>query len=152
MEFVRRLEDARRVLAIMGSNYTSRLDNKDVIVMLMKKLPDESLKKKWVDRAGDLIQCKGRAEYADFVEFVGRVTRRINNRYGQELKSSSPGERDRKESSKGKSDYQSRVTTLATRSDQSQQSSDTTQSPSEVCSVFWIAWCLADAKSSEVPR
>ena len=73
----------------MGCNYTSRLDNEDVIVMLMTKLPDESLKKKWVDRAGDLIQCKGHAEYADFVQFVGTVAGRINNRYGQDLKSSS---------------------------------------------------------------
>jgi len=133
MEFVRRLEDARRVLASMSFNYTSHLDNEDVIFMLMKKLPDESLKKKWVDRAGDLIQRKGRAEYADFVEFVGRVAGRINNRYGQELKSSCSSERDRKESSKGKSDYQSRVTTLATRSDRSQRSSDTQHRAPQKC-------------------
>ena len=43
------LEDARRVLTSMGCNYTSRLDNEDVIIMLMKKLPDESLKRMWVD-------------------------------------------------------------------------------------------------------
>ena len=101
--------------------------------MLMKKLPDESLKKKWVDRAVDPIQRKGRAEYADFVEFVGRVAGRINNRYEQELTSSCLSERDRKESSKGKSDCQSRVTTLATRSDRSQRSSDTQHRAPQKC-------------------
>ena len=85
MEFVRRLEGARRVLASMGCNYTNRLDNVDVLVMLMRKLPEKSLKKKWVDKAGDLIVRKGRAEYADFVEFVRRVAERTNNRHGNEL-------------------------------------------------------------------
>ena len=46
MEFVRRLEDARRVLTSMGHNYVSRLDNEDVIISLMRKLPDEGLKRK----------------------------------------------------------------------------------------------------------
>ena len=40
MEFLRRLVDVRRVFASMGCNCTSRLDNEDVIVVLMKKLPD----------------------------------------------------------------------------------------------------------------
>ena len=49
MEFVRRLEDARRVLTSMGHNYVSRLDNEDVIISLMRKLPDEGLKRKgWI--------------------------------------------------------------------------------------------------------
>ncbi|XP_068720528.1 uncharacterized protein [Montipora capricornis] len=86
MDFARRLEDSRRVLTSMGSNYTSRLDNEDLIIMLMRKLPDESLKRKWADRAGDLMKSKGRAEYADFVSFIKRAPERINNRYGQELK------------------------------------------------------------------
>ena len=75
----------------MGHNYVSRLDNEDVIISLMRKLPDEGLKRKWVDKAGDLIKRKGRADFADFVEFVQRVADCINNRYGQELGSSSPG-------------------------------------------------------------
>ena len=41
---------------------------------------DGSLKRKWVDKAGDLIKRKGRADFADFVEFVRRVADRINNR------------------------------------------------------------------------
>ena len=118
MEYVRRLEDVRRVLANMGSNYMSRLDNEDVIVKLMRKLPEEGLKRKWVDRAGDLIKTKGRAEFTDFVEFLQGVTERINNRYGHELKSSLSIARDRKEYVKEKSDCQPKVTTLATPSNQ----------------------------------
>ena len=66
MEFVRRLEDTGRALRSMGCNYSIRLDSEDVIVMLMRKLPVESLKRKWADRAGDLIKSKGQAEFADF--------------------------------------------------------------------------------------
>ena len=121
MDFVRRLEDARRVLTSMGCNYSSRLDNEDVIIMLMKKLPDEGLKRKWVDRAGDLIKNKGRAEYPDFVSIVGRAAEHINNRYGQELKSSSNAEREKKESGIGKTDYPLQVTTPATHCQEDQQ-------------------------------
>ena len=117
MEFVRRLEDARRVLTSMGHNYVSRLDNEDVIISLMRKLPDEGLKRKWVDKAGDLIKRKGRADFADFVEFVRRVADRINNRYGQELGSSSPGNREKKDPNKIK-DPPPKFTTLATQTNQ----------------------------------
>ena len=126
MDFARRLEDARRVLMSMGSNYTSRLDNEDVIVMLMRKLPDESLERKWADRASDLMKGKGRTEYADFVSFIKRAAEHINNKYGQELKPFSSTEREKKESGRGKSDYPPRVTSLATVSDETQQSLDMT--------------------------
>ena len=59
MEFVRQLEDSERALKRMGTSYSNRLDNEDVIVMLMKKLPEDSLKSKWVDKAGDIIKNKG---------------------------------------------------------------------------------------------
>lgn len=35
--FVRRLEDARRVLTSVDCNYMNRMDNEDVLVMLMRK-------------------------------------------------------------------------------------------------------------------
>ena len=98
----------------MGCNYSSGLDNEDVIIMPVRKLSEEGLKRKWVDRAGDLIKNKSRAEYSDFVSFVGKASERINNRYGQELKSSPSAEREKKESGKGKTDYPLKFTTLAT--------------------------------------
>ena len=114
MDFARKLEDARRVLANMGLNYSSRLDNEDTIVMLMKKLPEEGLKRKWADKAGDLIKSKGRAEYIDFVEFVKKVADRINNRDGQELRSSyATSERDKRDLRKERPDQPCKVTTLA---------------------------------------
>ena len=36
MEFVRQLEDSERALRRMGPSYSNRLDNEDVVVMLMK--------------------------------------------------------------------------------------------------------------------
>ena len=117
----------------MGGNYAVRLDSEDVIIMLMRKLPDESLKRKWADRAGDLIKSKGQAEYVDFVRFIKRAAERINNRYGQELKLSSTAEREKKEPGRGKSDCPPRFTTLATRSDDNQHSSATPMRVSLKC-------------------
>ena len=70
MEFARRCEDTKRVLTIMEPLYVSRLNNGDTILMLMKKLPDEGLKRKWTDIAGDLICSKGQADFSDFLSFV----------------------------------------------------------------------------------
>lgn len=54
----------------MGPLYVSHLDNDDTILMLMQKLPDEDLKRKWADVAGDLICSKGQAAFSDFVDFI----------------------------------------------------------------------------------
>ena len=120
MDFLRRLEDVRRVLVSMGCNYSSGLDNEDVIIMPVRKLSEEGLKRKWVDRAGDLFKNKSRAEYSDFVSFVGKASERINKKYGQELKSSPSAEREKKESGKGKRDYPLKFTTLATHCEEDQ--------------------------------
>jgi hypothetical protein len=86
MEFVRQLEDSGRALRRMGPSYSNRLDNEDVIVMLMKKLPEESLKRKWADKAGDLLKGNGLVTFSNFVNFLKHIAGRINNRYGRELK------------------------------------------------------------------
>ena len=70
MDFARKIEDTKRVLTSMGPLYVSRLDNEDTILMLMKKLPDEGLKRKWTDVAGDLICSKGQVYFSDFVNFI----------------------------------------------------------------------------------
>ena len=72
----------------------------DVIITLTRKLPDEGLERKWVDRAGDLIKSKGRAAYLDFVSFVREAAHRVNNGCGKELKFSPCAERESKESGK----------------------------------------------------
>lgn len=59
MEFVRRFEDIKWVLISMGLFYVSCFNNEDMIFMLMKKLFDEGLKRKWIDIVGDLICFKG---------------------------------------------------------------------------------------------
>ncbi|CAB4042058.1 Hypothetical predicted protein, partial [Paramuricea clavata] len=106
MEFVRHLEDSERALKSMGSSYSNRLDNEDVIVMLMRKLPEDGLKRKWVDRAGDLIKSKDYVQFDDFVNFLKKVAGRINNRYGRELKQASE---DKKFQNRSRFEQQRRV-------------------------------------------
>jgi len=117
MDFARKLEDTKRVLTSMGPLYVSRLDNEDTILMLMKKLPDEGLKRKWTDVAGDLICSKGQVYFSDFVNFIQKRADRLNNRFGQELKSSLPQhEKERRHGNKDKQDLPFKATTLATQS------------------------------------
>lgn len=150
MEFARKLEDARRVLTSMGYSYSSRLDNEETIVMLMKKLPDEGLKRKWADKAGDIIKLKGRAEYADFVQFVKNTADRINNRYGQELRvTTSMTEREKRDPKKERSDQRYKVTTLAVQSDQSPRPS-TTAHKCPQCSGPHGVWRCWKFKSSSL--
>ena len=69
-----------------------------MILMLMRKLPDESLKRKWMDIAGDIIQSKGQVGFADFLSFIQKQADRLNNRFGQELKPSQvQHDRDRRQ-------------------------------------------------------
>ena len=59
-DFVRRLEDVRRLLTSIGCKYSSHLDNQDVTITLMRKLPDKGLKRKWIDRVPlKCPQCSG---------------------------------------------------------------------------------------------
>ena len=39
-------------------DYPTRVDSEDVIVMLMRKLTEEHLKRMWADKATDLIKSK----------------------------------------------------------------------------------------------
>ena len=117
MEFARRLEDTKRVLTSMGPLYVSRLNNEDTILMLMKKLPDEGLKRKWTDIAGDLICSKGQVDFSDFLSFIQKRADRLNNRFGQELRSAPPQqEKERRYGNKEKQELTLKATTLATQS------------------------------------
>ena len=126
MDFARKLKDVKRVLSSMGPLYVSRLDNEDTIVMLMKKLPDEGLKRKWTDVAGDLICSKGQADFSDFVNFIQKQADRLNNRFSEELKSALPQyEKERRHGNREKQDLLFKATTLATQSEGNRESADT---------------------------
>ena len=56
MDFNGRLEDVKKVLTTMGPRYAARLDKENMILTLVRKLPNESLKRKWTDIASDIIQ------------------------------------------------------------------------------------------------
>ena len=71
--------------------------------MLMRKLPEERLKRMWADKAGDLIKSKGLTQFDDFLK---KVAGRINNRFGRELTSSSE---DKKSHHRGKLDEQRKI-------------------------------------------
>lgn len=116
MDFARKLEDAKRVLTSMGPHYASRLDNEVTILMLMKKLPDEGLKRKWTDIAGDLIQSKGQVDFVEFLNFIQKRADRLNNRFGQELKSPlAQNERERRYPNRERQEQPPfRATTMAT--------------------------------------
>ena len=91
MDFNGRLEDVKKVLTTMV-HY--RLDKEDMILTLVRKLPNESLKRKWTYIASDIIQSKGQVNFADFLSFIQKRADCLNNRFGQELKPS-PAQNDR---------------------------------------------------------
>ena len=126
MDFARKLEDTKRVLTSMGPLYVSRLDNEDTILMLMKKLHDEGWKRKWTDVAGDLICSKGQVYFSDVVKFIQKRADRLNNRFGQELKSSLPQhEKKRRHGNKDKQDLPFKATTPATQNRGNRRSAST---------------------------
>ncbi len=75
MEFARKLEDVRRTL--WGQHYVYRLDNEDTLKMLMNKLPNQNLKRRWADKASDFIISRGQVKFGDFVDFVEKAGDRI---------------------------------------------------------------------------
>ena len=113
VDLARRLEDVKRVLTSMGPGYVARFDNEDMILTLMRKLPDESLKRKWTDIAGDIVQSKGQVNFADFLSFMQKRADCLNNRFGQELKPSpAQNDRERRSGSKDRQEPPRRATTL----------------------------------------
>ena len=94
MDFNGRLEDVKKVLTTMGPRYAARLDNENMILTLVRKLPNESLKRKWTYIASDIMQSKGQVNFADFLSFIQKRADCLNNRFGQELKPS-PAQNDR---------------------------------------------------------
>ena len=46
MDSARGIKDAKQVLTSINCRYAVRLDNEEMILMLLRKLPDENLKRK----------------------------------------------------------------------------------------------------------
>ena len=86
MDFVRRLEDVTRISTSIGCRHAVRFDDENMILMLMRKLPNENLKRRWTEIASDLIQTKGQVSFGDFLNFIRRRADRLNNRFGREFK------------------------------------------------------------------
>ena len=86
MEFSRKLKDVRRTLSSLGQHYVYRSDNEDTLKMLMNMLPNQNLKRRWADKAGDFIISRGQVKFGYFVAVAGD---RLNNLFGNELSSMS---------------------------------------------------------------
>ena len=84
LDFSRRLEEAQRVLHSLGPDYSDRLNNDDLIKMLIRKLP-EDFQRRWIDKVGYILTNQSRIKFQDFVNFVKRQGQTLNNTYGAEL-------------------------------------------------------------------
>ena len=93
----------------------------DVIITLMRKLPDEGLKRKSVDTAGDLVKSNGRAAYLVSLILLERQHSVSTMDMEKNRIFFTCAKRESKESGKGKADYRVKVTTLATYSEEDQQ-------------------------------
>ena len=85
LEFSRTLECAQRALTGIGVEHSSRLDNDDLIVAMMRKFTSEDLKRRWCKRAGALMSLQGVVRFRNFVEFVSEEGSLLNNAYAEEL-------------------------------------------------------------------
>ena len=112
--------------------------------MLVRKLPEESLKRKWADKAGDLIKAMGQAEYTDFVNFIRKTANQLHNRFGQELKFSTA---DRSPNSDASKINQPLVTKLETKCSEKQNSI----SCPKCCGPHGV-WRCQSFKSSSLPE
>ena len=128
LEFSRRLEESKRVLDGLGHEYSDRLNNDDLIKLLIRKFPHESLKHRWVDKVGDLLKKQPRIYFEDFIKFVRDQGQKLNNAYGEEI-------------NKGKVNTSNRIMTL-------QATSKFTACPK--CNGRHPLWKCDDFKAMEV--
>ena len=78
----------------------------------MRKLPNESLKRKWTDIAGDIILSKGQVSFTNFLSFIQKRADCLKNRFGQELKPSpARNDRERRSVNRDRQELPRRATT-----------------------------------------
>ena len=86
---------------------------------------------------------KGQVDFSDFLSFIQKQADRLNNRFGQELRSALPQqEKERRHGNKEKQELTLKATTLATQSKGNGKAAST-GSASLKCSVFWTSCDLA---------
>ena len=86
LAFARRLEEVHRAMSSMGESYLARLNDNELLRKLMRKLPSESLQRRWVEKAGYLLEFEMAVTMKDFIDFVKVSGSRTNNVFGNELK------------------------------------------------------------------
>ena len=89
LAFARRLEEIHRAMSSMGESYLARLNDDELLRKLMRKLPSESLQRRWVEKVGSLLEVQHSVSMKDFIDFVKTNGTRSNNVFGNDLKTNS---------------------------------------------------------------
>lgn len=58
LAFARRLEEVHRAMSSMGESYLAHLNDDELLRKLMRKLPNESLQRRWVEKVGNLLEFR----------------------------------------------------------------------------------------------
>ena len=108
LEFARHLEIADRTLRGMGPDYVGDLNHSNTLIELSRKLPF-SLRGKWAECAGKVIEAGGRPKFSDLLKFVKHRAKLVNNEFGDLIASA--------ESEEKRGRTLTRITTLVTNAD-----------------------------------
>jgi hypothetical protein len=136
MEFARKLEDVRRTLTSLGQHYVHRLDNEDTLKMLMNKLPNQNLKRRWVDKAGNFIISRGQVKFGELSSMSQKRQDETKRRY----RNRSKGDEISTFANQGNAqDYKSRIT---------RSGSPATYPPCSMCSGSHAIWKCETFKTS----
>ncbi|XP_046862829.1 uncharacterized protein LOC124456428 [Xenia sp. Carnegie-2017] len=84
LELTRHLEVANRTLASMGPEYESELDHMNTLRELNRKLP-LFMRVRWTECAGSIIESGSRPKFKDFLLFVKKRAKLVNNEFGEDL-------------------------------------------------------------------
>ena len=84
LEFSRHLNTAGRTLRGMGASYACDLGHMNTLRELAKKMPMH-LRAKWTEQAGNIIEKDRKLGFEDFLKFIQKRARLVNNELGTDM-------------------------------------------------------------------
>ena len=116
--------------------------------MLMNKLPNQNLKRRWADKAGNFILSRGQVKFGDFVDVFGDELSSMSQKRQDETKRRYPnrskgGEISTFANQGNAQDYKSRIT---------RSGSPATYPPCSMCSGSHAIWKCETFKTSSYPE
>ena len=149
LEFARNLEIANRTLTSMGPEYESDLSHVNTLRELNRKLP-LFMRVKWTERAGTIIESGSRPNFEDFLKFVKRRARLVNNEFAEDLSVNTSKIRGKGQGVGGR--FEQKSSTLTAGAQQTQDVNRESSSARQKClfcsGVHRIWKCLAYKKLS----